>query len=86
MYVGVTNDLVRRIYEHKNKLVKGFTEKYKVNKLVYFEETGDVRSALTREKEIKKWRREKKNALVISINPEWKDLAEEEKDFSLRSK
>ena len=86
MYLGVTNDLVRRIYEHKNKLVKGFTEKYKVNKLVYFEETGDVRSALTREKEIKKWRREKKNALVISINPEWKDLAEEEKDFSLRSK
>ena len=86
MYVGVTNDLVRRIYEHKNKLVKGFTEKYNVHKLVYFEETGDVRSALTREKEIKKWRREKKNALVISINPEWKDLAEEEKDFSLRSK
>ena len=86
MYLGVTNDLVRRIYEHKNKLVKGFTEKYNVNKLVYFEETGDVRSALTREKEIKKWRREKKNALVISINPEWKDLAEEEKDFSLRSK
>ena len=86
MYLGVTNDLVRRIYEHKNKLVKDFTEKYNVNKLVYFEETGDVRSALTREKEIKKWRREKKNALVISINPEWKDLAEEEKDFSLRSK
>ena len=86
MYLGVTNDLVRRIYEHKNKLVKGFTEKYNVNKLVYFEETGDVRSALTREKEIKKWRREKKNGLVISINPEWKDLAEEEKDFSLRSK
>ena len=86
MYLGVTNDLVRRIYEHKNKLVKGFTEKYNVNKLVYFEETGDVRSALTREREIKKWRREKKNALVISINPEWKDLAEEEKDFSLRSK
>ena len=73
MYVGVTNDLVRRIYEHKNKLVKGFTEKYNVNKLVYFEETGDVRSALTREKEIKKWRREKKNALVIGMNPEWKD-------------
>ena len=86
MYLGVTNDLVRRIYEHKNKRVKGFTEKYNIHKLVYFEETGDVRSALTREKEIKKWRREKKNALVISINPEWKDLAEEEKDFSLRSK
>jgi len=86
MYLGVTNDLARRICEHKNKVVKGFTEKYNVNKLVYFEETGDVRSALTREKEIKKWRREKKNALVISMNPEWKDLAEEEKDFSLWSK
>ena len=74
MYVGVTNDLVRRIYEHKNKLVRGFTEKYNVNKLVYFEETEDVRSALAREKEIKKWRREKKDALVVSVNPEWKEL------------
>ena len=75
MYVGVTNDLVRRLYEHKNKLVNGFTEKYNVNKLVYFEETKDVRSALTREKEIKKWRREKKDALVVSMNPEWKELS-----------
>lgn len=86
MYLGVTNDLARRIYEHKNKVVKGFTEKYNVNKLVYFEETGDVLSALTREKEIKKWRREKKDALVVSVNPEWKDLSEVGKDFSLRSK
>ena len=86
MYVGVTNDLVRRLYEHKSKLVKGFTEKYNVDKLVYFEETNDVQSALAREKEIKKWRREKKNALVVSVNPEWKDLVEEGKDFSLRSK
>ena len=76
MYVGVTNDLQRRLYEHKNKLVKGFTEKYNVDKLVYFEETDDVKSALAREKEIKKWRREKKNNLVCSINPEWKDLSE----------
>jgi len=76
MYVGVTNDLDRRVYEHKNKLVKGFTEKYNVNKLVYFEETGDVTVALAREKEIKKWRREKKNGLVLSINPDWKDLSE----------
>jgi putative endonuclease len=76
MYVGVTNDLHRRLYEHKNKLVKGFTEKYNVDKLVYFEETVDVQSALAREKEIKKWRREKKNNLVISVNPEWKDLSE----------
>jgi putative endonuclease len=76
IYIGVTNDLVRRIYQHKNKLVKGFTERYKVNKLVYLEETSDVLSAITREKEIKKWRREKKNALVHSMNPEWKDLSE----------
>lgn len=78
MYVGVTNDLQRRLYEHKNKLVKGFTEKYNVDKLVYFEETDDVISALAREKEIKKWRREKKNNLVLSINPEWKDLSKEQ--------
>ena len=74
MYVGVTNDLERRVYEHKNKLVKGFTEKYKVNKLVYFEETRDVTAALAREKPDK--RREKKNGLVLSTNPEWKDLSE----------
>jgi putative endonuclease len=87
MYVGVTNDLSRRLCEHKNKLVSGFTEKYNVIKLVYFEETSDVLSALAREKEIKKWRREKKDALVMSLNPQWRDLSEEEeKDFSLRSK
>ncbi len=76
MYVGVTNNLERRIYEHKHKLIKGFTEKYNVNKLVYFEETNDVNAAIAREKEIKKWRREKKNDLVMSVNPEWKDLSE----------
>src|SRR3989339_1664887 len=75
MYVGMTNNLIRRIYEHKNKLVKGFTEKYNVNKLVYFEETQDVIAALVREKEIKKWRREKKNQLVNRINPTWKELS-----------
>ena len=75
MYVGVTNDLRRRIYEHQNKLVKGFTQKYNVNKLVYYEQTSDVFGALTREKEIKKWRREKKNALVVQTNPEWTDLS-----------
>ena len=75
MYVGVTNDLKRRIYEHQNKLVEGFTEKYNVNKLVYFEQTRDVISALTREKEIKKWRREKKDSLVISVNHRWDDLS-----------
>lgn len=76
MYIGVTNNLERRIYEHKNKLVKGFTEKYNLTKLVYFEETSDVLAAIAREKEIKKWRREKKDALVKELNPAWKDLSE----------
>jgi len=75
MYVGVTNDLRRRVYENQNKLVKGFTEKYNVDKLVYYEQTNDVIAALTREKEIKKWRREKKNALVVQTNPKWNDLS-----------
>lgn len=83
MYVGVTSDLERRVYEHKNKMVEGFTEKYNVNKLVYFETTNDVMAAIEREKQIKKWRREKKNQLVIGMNPEWKDLSLEwGKDFS----
>ena len=76
MYIGVTNNLERRVYEHKNKLVEGFTQKYNVNKLVYFEETSDVLSALEREKEIKKWRREKKDALVLKVNENWTDLSE----------
>jgi putative endonuclease len=76
MYIGVTNDLKRRLYEHKNKLTIGFTEKYNLNKLVYFEETQDIYTAITREKEIKKWRREKKNQLVNQFNPKWQDLSE----------
>ena len=75
MYVGVTNDLKRRVYEHQKKLVQGFTQRYNVHKLVYYEQTNDIVSALTREKEIKKWRREKKNNLVVSSNPEWRDLS-----------
>ena len=75
MYVGMTNNLERRVYEHKHKLIKGFTEKYNVNKLVYFEETSDVYAAISREKEIKKWRREKKNNLVLRMNPQWEDLS-----------
>ncbi len=74
MYVGVTNNLLRRIYEHKNKSIPGFTQKYNVYKLVYFEQTHDVKSAIEREKQIKKWRREKKNALVEAINPHWQEL------------
>jgi putative endonuclease len=77
MYVGITNDLERRIYEHKNKVLNGFTEKYNIDKFVYFEHTPHVTAALEREKEIKKWRREKKNNLVQDQNPAWKDLSEE---------
>ncbi len=75
MYVGVTNNLERRIYEHKNKVLDGFTKKYNVDKLVYFEQTSDIRAAIEREKQIKGWLREKKNALVETVNPEWKDLS-----------
>ena len=76
LYTGVTNDLVRRVYEHKNKMVDGFTKKYNITKLVYFEETNDVQSAITREKQIKGWLRRKKIALIQSVNPGWKDLSE----------
>jgi len=75
MYFGVTNNLSRRIYEHKNKLIVEFTKKYNINKLVYFEETQDIRAAIEREKEIKRWRREKKNIIVAEMNPEWRDLS-----------
>ena len=77
LYTGVTNNLERRVYEHKNHLIDGFTKKYKIDKLVYFEETDDVSTAIAREKQIKGWRREKKIALIESINPHWKDLSEE---------
>lgn len=87
MYVGVTNNLERRLYEHKHKLLEGFTGKYNVNKLVYFECTTDVSAAITREKQIKKWRREKKDQLVIAVNPQWNDLSLQwQEDFSLHSK
>lgn len=74
LYTGVTNDLVRRIYEHKNKMQKGFTRKYNVDHLVYYEICPDIRIAITREKQIKGWARKKKNDLVNSINPNWDDL------------
>ena len=77
LYTGVTNNLERRVYQHKNKLIKGFTEKYNVNKLVYFEQTTDVDAAITREKQIKQWRREKKNRLVESMNKNWEDPSEQ---------
>jgi putative endonuclease len=76
LYTGVTNDLIRRVYEHKNKMVEGFTKKYNIMKLVYFEETSDVQAAIEREKQIKGWLQSKKIALIESKNPEWKDLSE----------
>ncbi|MBQ8909948.1 MAG: GIY-YIG nuclease family protein [Oscillospiraceae bacterium] len=75
LYIGVTSNLPRRLYEHKNHLVKGFTQKYNVNKLVYFETTSDVRAALEREKQLKGWTRVKKNILISKDNPTWKDLS-----------
>ena len=77
LYTGVTNNLEKRVYEHKNKLVPGFTSKYNINMLVYFETYNDIRDAISREKQIKGWRREKKIALIESQNPRWKDLSSE---------
>ena len=77
LYVGVTNDLKRRLFEHKNKMLPGFTEKYNVDKLVYFEKTTDVKSAIQREKNLKKWKRSWKNELIKKFNPTFKDLSEE---------
>jgi len=74
MYVGVTSNLERRLAQHKDKSVSGFTAKYRVDRLIYYELTNDVLSAIAREKEVKKWRREKKNRLVESINPQWIEL------------
>ncbi|WP_028845137.1 GIY-YIG nuclease family protein [Thermodesulfovibrio thiophilus] len=76
LYVGVTNDLVRRVYEHKNKLVKGFTAKYNIVKLVYYETHEDIKEAIKREKQIKGWLRAKKEELIKTMNPSWKDLYE----------
>ena len=76
LYIGVTSNLPRRLYEHKNHLVDGFSSKYNTNKLVYFEETCDVYSAISREKQLKKWSRSKKNELIAKVNPQWADLSE----------
>jgi len=76
LYIGVTGNLPRRLYEHRTGLVDGFSKKYNVHKLVYYENTNDVYSAISREKQLKKWRREKKNQLIEKINPRWADLSE----------
>ena len=75
LYIGVTSNLTRRLYEHRNGLADGFTKKYNVHKLVYYEYTNDVTSAISREKQLKGWRRDKKNALIAKMNPDWHDLS-----------
>ncbi len=77
IYIGVTNNLERRVSEHKQKLVPGFTAKYNMTRLVYSETYTDINAAIAREKQIKGWLREKKIALIQSVNPMWKDLSEE---------
>jgi putative endonuclease len=74
LYIGVTNDLVRRVYEHKNKVIRGFTARYEVTKLVWYEAYDDPANAITREKELKKWRRDWKIRLIEENNPDWSDL------------
>ncbi len=76
LYLGVTNDLVRRVYEHKTKVMEGFTSRYHADVLVYFEETEDVQAATAREKQIKGWARARKIALIELANPRWSDLSE----------
>jgi putative endonuclease len=75
LYVGLTSNIKRRVFEQKNHLFSGFTDKYNVNRLLYFETLGNSISAIRREKQIKAWRREKKVALIDSINPQWIDLS-----------
>ena len=75
LYIGITNDLTRRIYEHKSGNIEGFTKKYSVDKLVYFETTNDVNTAILREKILKKWKRQWKIELIEKINPNWNDLS-----------
>ena len=80
LYVGVTSDLGMRVSEHKHKVRPGFTARYNVDQLVYYESASDVHAALAREKQIKAWRREKKMELVRSVNPRWRDLASETRE------
>lgn len=75
LYTGVTNQLVRRVFEHKTKLIPGFTSKYNIDQLVYFENCPDIDSAIAREKQIKGWTRAKKIALIEEQNPDWQDLS-----------
>jgi putative endonuclease len=85
LYIGITNNLERRMSEHKDKIINGFAKKYNLTKLLYFEETSDIRSATEREKQLKNWHREWKIKLITDFNPEWKDLSLE-KDEILKQK
>lgn len=76
LYVGVTGNLSRRLYAHKNELIDGFTKKYHIHQLIYFEQTSDINAAIAREKQLKGWTRAKKNALIETVNPTWADLSE----------
>jgi len=80
LYIGVTNNLERRLYEHRNNLIEGFTNKYNVHYLVYYEDVNDIQSALQREKQLKRWTRKWKLELTEKVNPAWRDLAN---DFNL---
>jgi putative endonuclease len=77
LYTGMTNDLARRVSQHKNKVLEGFTKKYGVTRLVYYQVHHDVREAIAREKQIKRWRRSKKINLIETLNPKWRDLSED---------
>lgn len=77
LYIGVTSNLKKRVWEHKNKVVEGFTKKYKIDQLVYYEQTEDIISAIAREKQLKGWSRKKKIALIEKENPFWRDLYDE---------
>ncbi len=81
LYIGITNNLERRMVEHKNKMIDGFTKRYNLTKLVYFEGTSDVRSAIEREKQLKNWHRDWKIKLINGFNPEWKDLSVEKNEM-----
>ena len=81
LYTGVTNDLMRRVYEHKEKLYEGFTSRYNIGRLVYYESYPDVRDAIAREKQIKAWRRSKKLDIIRSMNPYWRDLTQDWDDL-----
>ncbi len=76
LFIGVTNDLKRRVFEHREKLVEGFSSKYNCSKLVWYEQTNNIGSAILREKQMKKWKREYNNNIINEMNPEWNDLYE----------